>query len=187
MHYVPDIMVSKVSILILILYYFHWSIDMENSHIEHMFKYINSKPIWAVWRTTAMFLWDTEKLISALKAYFIWPFPFTFLSCYRQWSLLWLHTLIAKLCEVCQYWYFLNGEFASSPEKRRNSDHSILLHLPPTAWQTLAVSILLSAQHKRSVNGMKVTLPELRRQDKKIWHEISERKANEDKRLMGEY
>jgi len=29
---------------------------MENSHIEHMFKYINSKPIWAVWRTTAMFL-----------------------------------------------------------------------------------------------------------------------------------
>jgi hypothetical protein len=34
---------------------------------------------------------------------------------------------------------------------------------------------------------MKVTLPELCRQDKKIWHEISERKANEDKRWMGEY
>ena len=140
-----------------------------------------------MWRITAMFLQDTEKLISVLKACFVWPFPFNFLSCYSQWSLLWLHTLTSKLCEVCQYWYFLNGEGASSPEKWRNSHHSILLHLSPTEWQTLALSMLVSAQHKRSENGMIVTIHKLCRQDKKIWHEISERKVNKEKRWLGEY
>jgi hypothetical protein len=147
MHFVPDIMVSKVSILILFLYYFHWSINMENSHIEQMFEYINSKPNGVVWHVTAIFLQDTEKFISALKAYFIWPLPLPsfHVTGNEAWSDF-THSLLSCMKYV-SIDIFLNREVASSPEKWR-PQHSSSTVTYSMADPSIIYTIISIAQKK---------------------------------------